>query len=152
MIWEEKSRRKMMLRFKNVGDQGHREKWSINQANTKNYYRALSSSFIIFEINTSIWHCHHLYALNNKYFKMVSISKISSFHLPARASQVMPVMVKGGIRLPLLPHGDVQVELLTHHPAPLQQLQQLVTYFWLDQSNKWSYLLEHKTFDGIIAN
>ena len=62
-------------------------------------------------------------------FKMVSISKISSFHLPARASQVMPVMVKGGIRLPLLPHGDVQVELLTHHPAPLQQLQQLVTYF-----------------------
>ena len=123
--------------FKNVGDQGHREKWSINQANTKNYYRALSSSFIIFVINTSIWHCHHLYALNNKYFKMVSICKISSFHLPARASQVMPVMVKGGIRLPLLPHGDVQVELLTHHPAPLQQLQQLETYFWLqDHSNK----------------
>ena len=75
--------------------------------------------------------------LSTKYFKMVSISKISSFHLPARASQVMPVMVKGGIRLPLLPHLDVQVELLTHHPAPLQQLQQLVTYLWLDdQSNK----------------
>ena len=128
----------MMLRFKNVGDQGHREKWSINQANTKNYYRALSSSFIIFEINTSIWHCHHLYALNNKYFKMVSISKISSFHLPARASQVMPVMVKGGIRLPLLPHGDVQVELLTHHPAPLAPTTSTTAWDLLldgDQSN-----------------